>query len=178
MDLSDSHGAEDTRKQQYLAIERRPRPSGRTGRREWAAEQPAFSASRSSLELDDWQMLPAGATLDDEPEHFAWRAADCNVRRCTRCRHRPIRPGLNTRRQVRGWTVVVGFVGRSAVEVLVWAMLVVPSEAEDQLSPHVITSQWDGDAACALLLERADEAFDHSDAAAPAHGATSMIERA
>ena len=70
---------------------------------------------------------------------------------------------------------MVHFVGRSADEELVWSMLVVPVEMADQFSPHVIASQWDDDSTCALILERADEAFDHSNAATLSQCAKSRL---
>ena len=46
----------------------------------------------------------------------------------------------------------------------------------NQFSSHVMASQWDDDSACALILERADEAFDNSDAAALTHSAKSRLD--
>ena len=43
-------------------------------------------------------------------------------------------------------------------------------------STHVIASQWDGNATCALVLERANESFDDRDAAALSDGAEPRLD--
>ena len=121
-------------------------------------------------------MLPAGVVADQKHDLLARFAIDGRCWRCTGCLGWPKWPYLDARLFVCGGAVVVDFVGRSTVEELVRPMLVVPVEMTDQFSPHVFSSQWNGDSACALVFERADETFDNSDAAVFANGSKTRLD--
>jgi len=135
-----------------------------------------LNVSGNLLEFDDRQMLAAGVVADYEDNLLAGITVDGRYRRCTRSAGWPVWPHFDARHFLCGGAVVVHFVGRSADEKLVRPMLIVPVEMEGQFSPHVAASQWDDDSGCALILERADESLDHSDATILSNGAKSRLD--
>ena len=71
---------------------------------------------------------------------------------------------------------MVDFVRCPAGKEVVRSVLVVPVEVEGQFSSHVTVAQWDDDSARALMLERADASFDHSNAAVLADSAKPRLD--
>jgi len=116
-------------------------------------------------------VLSAGVIDELELDVLSGSPIDGSCRPCTRCPWWPVGSGLDARRFVCGRTVEVHLVGRSAVEVFVRSVLIVPVEMAGKLSPHVITAQRQNDSARALVLKGADETLDHGNAAVLAHGA-------
>ncbi len=137
------------------------------------------SVLRGALERDDGQMPASGVVTESEMERDSGLTTDESSRRSAWGGSRPPRAGFEARRLGRRAPVVVELVGCGSVEARVRPVAVVPGEVEGQFLPHGSEAVRDqNQSPGALVLDGADAALDHGDAAVLADGTEALADLA
>jgi hypothetical protein len=133
---------------------------------------------RSAPECDDRKMSPAEVT-DVEIEPDSRLATDESVRCRTGRTPRPPSAWLEARCAAGKLAMMVALVGSGCAEPRVGPVAVVPGDVERQFPLHGgQLVGYDAEAARALVLERPDASFNHSEAAVLTDGAEALPDAA
>jgi len=131
--------------------------------------------SGHAIERHDRQMLLAVVPGDDELQPGAGVAPDLGGGRGAGGAARPVGSRLEAGASAGGGDAAVAFLGRPTAQSGVRTMVVVPEDVGSHGLTHGRDGQRYEDAAGGLVLEGADEAFDHGDAAVTADGPEAPI---
>ena len=134
---------------------------------------------RGALERDDGQMSPSTVVADRELEGDSGLTADERLRRSAWGTTRPLRAGLEARRPIGRAAMVVDLVGSGGAESRVRPVAVVPGDVDGQFVLHGRETVRDqNQSPGALVLDGADAALDHGEAAVFADGAEPLADAA
>lgn len=130
---------------------------------------------RDASQRDDGQVLPPSIALDAQLQLSAGPSTDERLLARAHGSSRPSRALFEARLAARGEPPEVDLVGRAALQARMRTLGVVPSDVVVELAPEgALRQRHNRQQACALGLQRLDEALDDGEAAVLADGAEAL----